>query len=365
MKRSRGNPLLSKPPGGIHGLGVAQGRRAQQVLGRPVRASDYEGVHTTDSLALAATYAIGAADAARKDGHGDAYPVVLELDVAGLTALPDIDAVVEATALLNDRSIRKQYQGMSLLEANDSEESDESFEEGDNVIAIVIGQQQHGRIPSAFGALPDDDADAAFEHWVQTGEYPEEVAIALVNQKRYLVDIGFDRLVRVLAVKRWWPEALGYGDDDEVQEEAERLEAQGYAVVTSDEYEIDTTTIPVYEGPTRRNAVTDYHGTSSWHATAAFPELSLPPDPFPIVDENPRGRDMGTSNPEQRFYVKRTIDSQGGLERWVVMDRRTRMAATRAMSKVEANDELARLRATRANNPRRHRELATRLARGG
>ena len=282
----RKNPLLCRPPKGVHGLGVAAGRRAQQVLGRPVTDADYEGVHTTSSLEIAASYAIATADKARVEHDEDAYPVVLALDVSGLEALPDIDALVEAADMLGDKGIRRQYEGEDLDYAmsGDTEQYESSMEIGNTVAYTVF--QQRGFIPAAF-----DDDDDAFQHWVNYGEYPPWVAINLVNQKRYMTDIGIDRLVSVLAVQPWYEEILGFYDDEDEAEKIEAIEAQGYAVVTIEDQEIEAKTKEVARGPAPNTNV-EYHGTSSWHAMRAFPELQLPPNPFPITEreDNPRHR---------------------------------------------------------------------------
>ena len=47
-----------------------------------------------------------------------------------------------------------------------------------------------------------------------------------------------------------------------------------------------------------------------------------------------------------RFYAKRVGDSRGGLQRWVVMDRKTGMATTSAMGPADAKSEAERLNST-------------------
>jgi len=248
------------------------------VLGRPIVDADYEGVHTTAALAVAAAYAIMTTD---QDSHEGAYPVVLVLDVSGLNALPDIDALALAAELLHDNGIRGQYEGEDVQSAQDMQEYEQS-EIGEPVLNAVFKQAQDMNIPGAFG-----DDDDAFQHWVVTGEYPPRVAIALVSQKRYLSDIHADRLVEVLAVKPWSGYVLGFYDDEDVAEEIESIEAQGYAVVTIEDTEIGVTTQRVAKGPAPSSNV-EYHGTSSWHAMQAFSEIKLPANPFPIREDNPR-----------------------------------------------------------------------------
>lgn len=290
VTRARQNPLLSIPPQGIHGLDVAGGQFFERVVGRPVTREDYYGVHTTDSKSIAAVYAMGATyddffddEYTERDPETGAYPVILSLNVSGLEVLPDVDALAQAAEWLDAPWMRNQFEGMSLDEANDSWEYQSELQIGDDVRASVINEVLQGGVVSAF----DDEEE--WEAWVEHGQYTPEVAIALVKQKRYLTDIGYDRLVQIEAMKPWWPRVLDDPWGGEIMEEYERIESIGYKAVTIDDFFHDDLLDlkVVAKGPAPARDV-EYHGTSSINAQLAFPEVRLPSNPFPL-----KGQQLG------------------------------------------------------------------------
>jgi hypothetical protein len=78
-------------------------RAFRRVVGRRVTREDYQGVHTTSDLVIAAAYAQGAA---QKTGD---EPVVIVLNTKGLDALADVDVTLEAARTLDDRAIRNEF----------------------------------------------------------------------------------------------------------------------------------------------------------------------------------------------------------------------------------------------------------------
>jgi len=289
VSRRRGrNALLSVPPKGVHGLDVAGGRFFEQVVGRPVTREDYYGVHTTDSLAIAATYATGATFEFWSGEHyvrsapgTDSYPVIISLNTSGLEALPDVDALAQAAEWLDAPWMRNQFEGMSLDEAQDMWEYQSELQVGSDVGASVVEETVQRGVVWAF------EDEYAWEVWVERGEYTPEVAIALVQQKRFLTDIGYDRLVGIDAMKPWWPYVLEEPYDETAEQKIERIAAAGYKAVTIEDFFYDqlVDVQEVARGPAP-DAYVEYHGTSSISAQAAFPEVSLPPNPFPVQDIN-------------------------------------------------------------------------------
>ena len=78
-------PLLQSPPKSIHRLPPRAEDAFRRVVGRRVTSEDYQGVHTTSDLVIAAAYAQGTAQMT-----GD-EPVVIVLNTKGLDALADVD----------------------------------------------------------------------------------------------------------------------------------------------------------------------------------------------------------------------------------------------------------------------------------
>lgn len=278
MGRKR-NALLAQPPAGIHALGVGGSYVFQQAVGRPTRMEDYQGVHTTGSPEIAGVYAMGAWQEARKF-DSDAYPVIVTLDVSGLRALPDVDAIARAASLLEDGFIRGGFEDMDLQDAYDMWEVEyESIRTGADINDAVMEVVQYSGGP--MGAFEDDEA---WRRWVETGDYTDEEASRLVDQRRYMEDFDWDRVVKVDAMRPWWPVLTEDVYDDASEEQSEKIEEAGWKEVTvEDVFDLsgilDLKTIARGEGKDRD---VQFHGTSSWYLARAFPELSLPPDPFPI-----------------------------------------------------------------------------------
>lgn len=285
-RRRRGrNALLAQPPAGIHGLGVAGGQAFQQAVGRPTVAEDYYGVHTTGLPEIAAVYAMGAwsdiveavflSDEARIRDP-EPYPVILTLDVSGLRALPDVDAIARAAYLLEDRGIRQQFEGMDLQEAHEMwEVSYEDVRAGGDVGTAVMEVSQY-----AGGPMDAFEDDEAWERWVKTGDYTDEEASRLVDQRRYMNDFDWNRVVRVEAMRPWWPWILEHATE-RGEEEGDIVEAAGWQAV-DEEMVIDLVGLldlkALAEGPASSGDV-QFHGTSSAHLRQAFPNIDWPPNP--------------------------------------------------------------------------------------
>lgn len=279
MARRR-NAILAHPPEGLHALGIAGSRSFQQAVGRPIRTEDYHGVHTTGSMEIAGVYAMGAWLEARKDDPG-AYPVIVTLDVSGLHALPDVDAIARAAYLLDDKSIRRQFSDEDLQGAHDMwEVSYEELYAGADVNTAIMEVTQY-----AGGPMDAFEDDEAWRRWVETGDYTDEEASRLVDQRRYMDDFDWDRVVEIDAMRPWWPELVEAYDEDD---QSETLEEAGWKVVAVEDVDslggiLDLKTIAQGGG---KGGDVQYHGTSSWHLARAFPQLSLPADPFPVREPN-------------------------------------------------------------------------------
>lgn len=265
----------------MHGLGIAGGRFFERTVGRPTKPEDYYGVHTTGSVEIAGVYASGAWREA-KAVDLEAYPVILTLDVSGLHALPDVDAIAHAALLLADTSVRRQFEGEDLQSAYDMWDIDcENIRVGADAHQAIAEHVQY-----SGGPMVAFDDDEAWERWVRTGEYTDGEAARLVDQRRYLQDFTWGRVVEAQAMKPWWPELLEEPYDDASEAKLKAVEEAGYKAVTVEDLGfaniIELTTIA--EGGGARGDE-QYHGTSSWHLARAFPGIGLPPSPFPVAPD--------------------------------------------------------------------------------
>jgi hypothetical protein len=112
----------------------------------------------------------------------------------------------------------------------------------------------------------------------------------MVEQCRYLTDFETNRLVRVVAFSPWWGrifEPWWDSDDEALTAEAERIQAAGWRIVTTED-DINMTvgeTRAVYQAPESLLPGVkslEYHGTTSDVVMAAFPQIDLPEPPFPV-----------------------------------------------------------------------------------
>jgi hypothetical protein len=292
---ARRNPLLADPPSAIHRLRAAGERQFERVLGRRPTADDYRGVHTTGDLGLAAVYAMGATDRGDR-GPEDPWPVVLQLDVRRLRALPDIDAIKTGAEILGEPDLRERVARM-LAEGKDPGWIRMSLTDGydeerpDNVTEALAMASRRDPL-SAFLAVYEGRSEEVFERalrrWTRTGEAPPAVLAALVDQRRYLHDFGPARVVRVLAVQPMHGDIFDEGLDEDMRR-AQWIEQYGFQVFTLEDLangSVHPHTEEVWHNrrlARLRGGHTQYHGTSSETVRQALPEIPLPRTaPFPI-----------------------------------------------------------------------------------
>jgi hypothetical protein len=283
--RRKDNPILAEPPVQMHSLKGSGGSYFKHIVGRSPSAQDYYGVHTTGNFEIAMAYAQGTAD---QESDPDAYPVVISLCVDGLDALPDVDAVVKATEA--SQAIRHDAGDDVIEEAESFESIREGNVVGEDPYYVYIGAiQEEGNIAQAF-ADAAEDPQKAWDEWKRTGSVPVEVATSLVQQRRYPYDFDLSRVVRVDAIQTVWREILDdwwASEDEELEHKADVIKASGHAVITFEDIvygNIPAKKKAIYEGSLDQCGHVEYHGTSSTRLKAAFPELQVPPPPFPVSE---------------------------------------------------------------------------------
>jgi hypothetical protein len=298
----RRNALLAKPPEAVHRLDAGGARFARYVLGRAPTAADYEGVHTTTDVTVAAAYAMGTW---LKRRDPDAYPVILTLDTRGLKALPDIDALVQGYSVMGD--MRSELREALEDHGDDVDAIADQFSEwegaieaegapGDHPSVFVFEHVAGEPVTSFIEALReqgrgDDEVLTALRAWADKGEIDPAALTTIMRQRRYVEDFDLDRVIAIDAAQPWWPETFDAywdrADADEVKKKAELIETAGYKLWTIDDAwgGLDT-------GKTKRlyersgGGTGEYHGTISSAVALAFPGASLIPteSPFPVRD---------------------------------------------------------------------------------
>lgn len=293
MFTRKSNPILAKPPIQMHSLQGTGGDYFRRIVGRSPMPEDYYGVHTTGDYGVAMGYAEGAV---QKESDPGAYPVVVSICVDGLQELPDVDAIVKATEA--SQALRRDG-GDDVFDESESFEFDEEGNViGEDPYYVYIGNiQEGGNLAGAFINVSEDPQEA-WDEWKRTGIIPTEVATNLVDQRRFQTDIGIDRVVRVDAIQPMFREILeswwDSGDEDE-ESRAKRIESAGYAVATFEDvvvgHSLPNNRKSIYDGSVKCGRV-EYHGTSSTRLGLAFPNMPIPPTPFPVTEveevmENP------------------------------------------------------------------------------
>lgn len=280
MKR---NPLLAKPPQALHRLQNTS--RFRRLLGRAPKQSDYDGVHTTSSELIAAAYAMSAWHQHNEEG----YPVLVLLDVSGLTPLPDVDAMLRGAEAVDDlvTHYRSRVEdGESFYDLlNDEDYSEASARAGDEPATFIFEDSGNHVLQSIESYAIDEkrDAEEVFAAFLAESKLPEGVLTRMVQQQRYLNDFDLDRVIQVEALKPWWEKVLMSWDDDEFKQ----LTQRGYEVFTLDEWPFSPGESKVVwrapDADKRKDA--EYHGTTSLVIELAFPGLIPEETPFPVEDE--------------------------------------------------------------------------------
>jgi hypothetical protein len=252
---------------------------------RPVEREEQVGVHVTGDFSRACVYAMQ-----RAYLQGDSIGIVLVLDVAGLEPLPDVDAVLQsetygyaARELLDE--IEDTSDADSVREAIDSLREHQEFEGEmppdtwlDGAYA-ALDQDDQARLLQVLGGLDDDALMAEVQFVEEHSNFSLNVWMAVVAQARYMVPIGFDRLVEVRALRPVRHDLWGRGPDDPARYEQEYPDDDPEApqVFTEENF---------FEGDWAPDSKTlwsrgrepvepAYHGTDIVRARLAFPEIPL------------------------------------------------------------------------------------------
>jgi hypothetical protein len=270
------NPLAAKPPESYHRLRNESGFR--RVLGRAPTPEDYQGIHTTDSKAVAAAYAISAWTLRGQDP--DDFPVVIRLDTTGIDPLPDVDAMLSGRDLYD--SIRGEVQA-ALSRGESAAQIEEDFEEFtlEPEVVGLIGTDPAAVIFDEVQMYPGNPISLLLEHgtgtdpvqrFATTGEVPPAALSEVVRQRRYMRDFDLDRVVGIDAVQPWWPEIVNEDDEGDI----EKIRDAGWDAITFDDAASGTIRPKlktIHGSP--RGGESDYHGTTAAMVRAAFPGIRL------------------------------------------------------------------------------------------
>lgn len=291
------NPLLSAPPEQYHRLSNTS--RFRQIMGRAPVAADYQGVHTTDSEAVAAAYAISAWTL--RGERGDDMPVLIRLRTDGLEPLADVDAILQGTEIYD--AIRPEVVDM-LAEGEPEDAIEQSFEDYqlESDLADLVGLDPAAVVfddimrspPNPVAVLRMYGGQDAVVRFAKGQPVADRVLSEIVHQRRYLSDFDLDRIVGIDAINPWWGEIVNEDEEDAIKT---IFEAEWYPI-TFDEAasgHIEPHVRCVYGE--RFGGEDDYHGTTMGVVRASFPGIKLaegfsPPTPRSKVNVTTRGEDV-------------------------------------------------------------------------
>jgi len=291
------NQLRSIPPEHYHQLRDTTIFR--RVTGRSPRATDYHGVHTTDDLPVAASYAISAWNL--RGAEDDDMPAVVRLDTDGLKPLADVDAAVFGLEIF--QANRETVAGLLRdgLGVYDIESCFDGWggESGEPILvgadpALVIFDEIVSRPPNIINLLIEYAGVDAVIAFALEGHVPDRVLSEVVRQRRYLHDFDLDRVVGIDAVQPWWGEIVNEDEEHVV----ELLGEAGWDVITFEDaasFNILPHLRTIWGEPL--GGARDLHGTTMRAVRAAFPDITLKPGfPPPVssekIDITRRGRDI-------------------------------------------------------------------------
>lgn len=272
----RSNPLKAQPPKHYHQL--EHDKQFRRVMGRAPKPEDYHGIHTTDSLAVAAAYAV--ASWTLRGQKDDDFPVVLRLNTTGVQAKPDVDAMVSGMDLYDairaeiQREVQHGKKASEIVRMYKDYGHEPEFAAligSDPAVVIFDEVQMNPGNPIAL-LIEHSDKPNPIEHFAATGEVPAGALSEVVRQRRYMQDFDLDRVVGIDAVQPWWPEIV----DDDRETAIEKIRDAGWDVITYEnaaDGNIRPSTKTIYGKA--KGGEHDYHGTTAGMVRKAFPGIKL------------------------------------------------------------------------------------------
>lgn len=276
--------------------------RPQEFHGAATRGvATHPGFHTADQVETTYAYAQMKAVPEHVSEEVPAevvlidYPVVVALNMKGLDALTDYDAIETVKPILVE--VAKE------VVSQPGEDPIDALQD-----YVEYGERQHEMLTRAYQWLFEMGAPAVMEpapsllSYAEAQDDPNELICALADgtlpnealaeitgQHRYLEDVSTERIVSVIYLRPWWPEILElwpYGSDD-TNPMIEELDELGWSVITDDDvgsFSLPEISEMVFERSAGPSPRIEYHGTSYLNLLKAAPwlrrHLPEPPQPY-------------------------------------------------------------------------------------
>jgi len=224
----------------LHGITAAGMKRIAKFMAEPPIPSseqyggvvEYPGFHTTGSMEIAASYAVGRVNASYTEQGADGeyfvtdYPVVVALDMSGYSPQTDYDAEKMVWDMMEAHLGELINAGLTV-ESSDEEILDalsDLLSYGDREIEAdpddpygLIGEESFYHFNDPLRLFEDDpEFPYILRQYMQTGAFPQDRLMQATDQYRYTEDVEESRVVAVYYVT---PVATEI--EDELTEETE------------------------------------------------------------------------------------------------------------------------------------------------
>lgn len=321
-----GDPIyVATPDGDIQYMRYGNRKKAMAFEAIPPESNPtfgtetHPGFHTTGSFDIAASYAISKvyANHTHEDENEvwyvDDYPVVIEIDMEGLTKELDYDAINfvqdHLTTALDE--FGREFD-VEEMDDDELERELESFAEGlEREIRIdspldAIGEYSFSHFETPlYPLLSLPNTTEVVRNYFITGEIPAEALMQVTDQYRYTTDVDERRLKKVSYVAPVAGEMATWGDDETSNEEREK-EYPGFNILWEDDVYSGTVNFEnkvIWEGDLGEvlypgqisfpfaedvEPEIEYHGTTYNRLLSAVPQLAsvLPRPPTPPYRES-------------------------------------------------------------------------------
>ena len=220
------------------------------------------------------------------------YPIVIALDMSGMKAKTDYDAVETVRPMLVDVAKQVVAEGDTPIDEladyvevggyhGDRESPREAyqwlFEYGSSVVLEPAS--------SLLSFVEDHAHPNAFIRALADGSLPDESLAEIAGQFRYTDNVPTSRVVEAWYVQPWWPKVLEVHDDRQM-ERASHLEALNWSVIADEDvfnHMLDAKEASVYSRKAKPGARIEYHGTSYRNLIKAAPDIGWPVPPHPYA----------------------------------------------------------------------------------
>lgn len=257
---------------------------------------DYPGIHTTNSRELATLFAnmkfriSDTQSQVPRVGYVHiyhSYPIILEIQVNGLSAQPDYDVLNHDGPFFEHMvEINTYPEFLQAMLLDYESEFQRSFNNINGVSSAIYAWTLLENYPSlnAYNFLQNTNGESIFNGLKKdpSSSLAYGYYILWADQYRYTDPIPWDRVKRIWYVKPFYPALLESKSDWESQELAE-IEAYGFIPVFKDDIKnLSTSYALIYENVELEGGF-QYHGMGYKNLLAAFEQaevLEEPPIPY-------------------------------------------------------------------------------------